>query len=149
MESISTSVGEWKPSCDHSKWCVAKNQNCVRIANVNRTPTQYNRRGALCLDNANIKNSFLSFVRGNEDWNVPVTTDSGNNYLNRTYWRIVPTLHFNISKAKIFNKFCEKKKKKKSHLNICLMSHCTQKSVMFDTQANLQYQILPQSSMIY
>lgn len=81
VKSIDTPVGHWKPSCDHSKWCVAKNQNknWVCIADVNRAPTQYSRRGgALCYDNAQLKNTFLTFVQGNEDCNVPVTTDPCN-----------------------------------------------------------------------
>ncbi|XP_075885160.1 deoxyribonuclease-2-beta-like [Nelusetta ayraudi] len=81
VKSIHTSVGDWKPSCDHSKWCVAKNQNnnWVCIVDVNRAPTQYRRRGgALCLQNAIIKRNFYNFVGGNEDCNVPVTTDPCN-----------------------------------------------------------------------
>lgn len=79
VEKINTLLGDWTPSCDHSKWCVAKdqNKNWICIADVNRAPTQYKRKGgALCFDNSTIKAEFLGFVAKYEDCDSPVSTDS-------------------------------------------------------------------------
>lgn len=79
VKTINTPLGDWRPSCDHSKWCVAKdqNKNWICIADVNRAPSQYKRKGgALCFEDLTIKTKFLSFVRDNEDCNSPVSTDS-------------------------------------------------------------------------
>lgn len=72
-----TSLGVWHPSCDHSKWCVAKDQNnnWICIADVNRAPTQYTRKGgALCFQDSAIKAEFLGWVQY-DNCNVPVSMD--------------------------------------------------------------------------
>ncbi|XP_035847097.1 deoxyribonuclease-2-beta-like [Sander lucioperca] len=59
IESVKTDLGnrlvkrevEWKTTCDHSKWCVAKDNNnhLICIADVNRALSQYKRPGGgLC-----------------------------------------------------------------------------------------------------
>lgn len=66
----------WTPACDHSKWCVTENQNrdWVCIADVNRESSQLKRRGgALCLENRNVKNTFLSFMRTQDNCDDRVT----------------------------------------------------------------------------
>ncbi|XP_028275598.1 deoxyribonuclease-2-beta-like [Parambassis ranga] len=70
VNSIKTGLGEWKPNHDHSKWCVAQdqNKNWTCIADVNRAVTQYERRGgALCIQHEKIKEYFLGFAGRNED----------------------------------------------------------------------------------
>lgn len=65
-----TPLGTWDTS-DHSKWCVAKDQNkhwsCV--VDMNRAVTQYKRRGgALCIvQNEQVQQIFLKFVGNSED----------------------------------------------------------------------------------
>ncbi|KAM9338350.1 plancitoxin-1-like [Symphorus nematophorus] len=66
IEEIMSNLGIWKYTSDHSKWCVAENQNnhWICIADVNRAPTQYERRGgALCINNKAVKDEFMLFVR--------------------------------------------------------------------------------------
>ncbi|XP_034534244.1 plancitoxin-1-like [Notolabrus celidotus] len=70
VKNIETHVGHWGPKHDHSKWCVAKdpNKHWICIADVNRAPTQYLRRGgALCFENTGVKQMFLQFAGGIED----------------------------------------------------------------------------------
>ncbi len=70
IKTIKTDLGNWEPTNDHSKWCVAKDQNkhWTCIADVNRATTQYTRRGgALCIQNEEMKKMFLKFAGGAED----------------------------------------------------------------------------------
>lgn len=68
IRTIKTGLGNWLPSCDHSKWCVARKNHWVCIADVNRAATQFNRYGgALCMNNEAIKKAFKSYVTGTED----------------------------------------------------------------------------------
>lgn len=65
IESVKTGLGEWDAGDDHSKWCVAVDQNkpWTCIADVNRAKTQYKRPGgALCVKDAEITNIFKSFA---------------------------------------------------------------------------------------
>ncbi|XP_049460227.1 plancitoxin-1-like [Epinephelus fuscoguttatus] len=69
-ETVRTDLGDWNSTRDHSKWCVAKDQNkhWTCIADVNRAPTQYLRRGgALCIQNERIQKIFLRFAGTSED----------------------------------------------------------------------------------
>lgn len=53
----------WKPTMDHSKWCVTSS-GWTCIADVNRAETQYQRRGgALCIVNRDVRNKFWEFAR--------------------------------------------------------------------------------------
>ncbi|PWA30617.1 hypothetical protein CCH79_00009161 [Gambusia affinis] len=55
----------WKPSKDHSKWCVAKDQNkhWTCIADVNRAESQFKRfGGALCIHLESVQHHFLTFA---------------------------------------------------------------------------------------
>ncbi|XP_053195548.1 deoxyribonuclease-2-beta-like [Scomber japonicus] len=57
---------EWRATADHSKWCVAMDQNkpWTCIADVNRSESQYKRPGgALCVKDEKIANIFKSFVK--------------------------------------------------------------------------------------
>ncbi|XP_017288084.1 deoxyribonuclease-2-beta-like [Kryptolebias marmoratus] len=66
IDSIKNSLGEWKPATDHSKWCVAGDQNrhWTCIADVNRGRRQYGRYGgALCIEDTNVQNKFLQFAK--------------------------------------------------------------------------------------
>lgn len=66
VESIKNLLGEWKPKADHSKWCVAEDQNkhWTCVADVNRCITQYQRYGgALCIQDEHIQSKFLQFAR--------------------------------------------------------------------------------------
>lgn len=79
VKDILTDVGTWKPSCDHSKWCVLDNQNnnWVCIADVNRSGFQYWRRGgALCIESQVAKAAFRNAVASFERCGAPVSTDS-------------------------------------------------------------------------
>lgn len=70
IKTIKTDLGVWDPTNDHSKWCVAKDHDndWTCIADVNRAPTQYERRGgALCIRSEGIKKIFLQFAGGAED----------------------------------------------------------------------------------
>ncbi|XP_044030670.1 plancitoxin-1-like [Siniperca chuatsi] len=70
VKTIKTDLGEWEPKNDHSKWCVAKDQNkhWTCIADVNRALTQYERRGgALCLSNDKIHTIFQRIAGGTEE----------------------------------------------------------------------------------
>lgn len=71
VKTITTGLGQWSPTKDHSKWCVGKNINVVCIADMNRSLSQYKRYGgALCLNNQGVKNIFQSFVRAQESCNT-------------------------------------------------------------------------------
>eukprot|EP00066_Takifugu_rubripes_P011021 XP_003979362.2 PREDICTED: plancitoxin-1-like [Takifugu rubripes] len=77
VKTIRTGLGQWPPTKDHSKWCVGTNLNSqqythmVCIADMNRSPSQYNRYGgALCLDNQGVKDIFTGFVRDQESCNT-------------------------------------------------------------------------------
>lgn len=79
VKDILTNAGAWKPSCDHSKWCVLDNQNnnWVCIADMNRSGSQYWRRGgALCLEDQIAKTAFRSAVVSYERCGAPVNTDT-------------------------------------------------------------------------
>lgn len=59
---IKTDLGSWKPTKDHSKWCVAEAKQVTCIADVNRSDSQFGRRGgALCLEDKDITNIFKNF----------------------------------------------------------------------------------------
>uniref|UniRef100_A0A4W6EL98 Deoxyribonuclease-2-alpha n=1 Tax=Lates calcarifer TaxID=8187 RepID=A0A4W6EL98_LATCA len=66
IESIHvTGLGEWERTKDHSKWCVATDQNrpWTCIADVNRADSQFKRRGgALCIMDKDITDTFSLFV---------------------------------------------------------------------------------------
>ncbi|CAK6980850.1 deoxyribonuclease-2-beta-like [Scomber scombrus] len=56
---------KWDPGSDHSKWCVAVDQNkpWTCISDVNRSESQYERLGgALCVKDEDIADIFKSFV---------------------------------------------------------------------------------------
>lgn len=75
IKSIKTDLGQWLPTKDHSKWCIATNLNInlVCIADVNRSPTQYNRYGgALCLNNRPTKEIFRNFLAEQENCQTPI-----------------------------------------------------------------------------
>ncbi|XP_067431318.1 deoxyribonuclease-2-alpha-like [Thunnus thynnus] len=70
VKTITTALGEWGPKKDHSKWCVAIDQNrhWTCIADVNRAKSQYKRGGgALCIDSDVIRGLFFKFARENEE----------------------------------------------------------------------------------
>ncbi|XP_032418644.1 deoxyribonuclease-2-beta-like isoform X2 [Xiphophorus hellerii] len=55
----------WKPKVDHSKWCVAKDQNkhWTCIADMNRAVSQFERfGGALCIHLESVQRHFLGFA---------------------------------------------------------------------------------------
>ncbi|CAK6980581.1 deoxyribonuclease-2-beta-like [Scomber scombrus] len=61
---------EWRATVDHSKWCVAMDQNkpWTCIADVNRSKSQYGRPGgALCVKDEDIANIFRTFVKSVDD----------------------------------------------------------------------------------
>uniref|UniRef100_A0A4W6BQ84 deoxyribonuclease II n=1 Tax=Lates calcarifer TaxID=8187 RepID=A0A4W6BQ84_LATCA len=66
IESIHvTGLGEWERTKDHSKWCVATDQNrpWTCIADVNRADSQFKRRGgALCIMDKDITDTFSLFA---------------------------------------------------------------------------------------
>uniref|UniRef100_A0A671V0D3 Deoxyribonuclease-2-alpha n=1 Tax=Sparus aurata TaxID=8175 RepID=A0A671V0D3_SPAAU len=52
VECISIDSRLWKPSHDHSKWCVSNSGDWTCIADSNRAESQFNRPGgALCINN--------------------------------------------------------------------------------------------------
>ena len=68
----------WASKVDHSKWCVATDQNkpWTCVADVNRAVTQYQRRGgALCISNAFIHNIVLEFAAEIEECGSPNILD--------------------------------------------------------------------------
>ncbi|KAM8743525.1 deoxyribonuclease-2-alpha-like isoform 1-T3 [Acanthopagrus schlegelii] len=68
----------WTSKVDHSKWCVATDQNkpWTCVADVNRAVTQYQRRGgALCISNAFIHNIVLEFAAKIEECGSPNILD--------------------------------------------------------------------------
>ncbi|XP_038590334.1 plancitoxin-1-like [Micropterus salmoides] len=78
IKSVATDLGNWQAKNDHSKWCVATDQNkhwsC--FADVNRAITQYERRGgALCIQNEKIQKQFQQFVGSTEDCSSPNIMD--------------------------------------------------------------------------
>lgn len=78
IKTIRTALGNWKTTVDHSKWCVATGQtkHWTCFADINRAQSQYKRRGgALCIDNREIKNTFLSYVGDIEKCNHKDITD--------------------------------------------------------------------------
>ncbi|KAM9841609.1 plancitoxin-1-like [Aulostomus maculatus] len=69
IKSIHTDLGDWSSMSDHSKWCVAEDQNkhWTCIGDVNRAKSQYERRGgALCINHEEIRKIFFSFAKGEE-----------------------------------------------------------------------------------
>lgn len=55
----------WNPNVDHSKWCVAKDQNkhWTCIADMNRAVSQFKRfGGALCIHLESVQRHFLRFA---------------------------------------------------------------------------------------
>ncbi|KAM4528204.1 plancitoxin-1-like [Odontesthes bonariensis] len=69
INSVKTALGKWDPAADHSKWCVAADQNkhWTCIADVNRGDKQYSRfGGALCVDNEKIQQKFLAFAKDHD-----------------------------------------------------------------------------------
>nr|XP_046230877.1 deoxyribonuclease-2-alpha-like isoform X2 [Scatophagus argus] len=79
IKTIRTGLGDWTSKNDHSKWCVAQNQNkdWICIADMNRAPTQYERRGgALCFQNAAVKKIFKIFTGATEDCTTPSIMDT-------------------------------------------------------------------------
>ncbi|XDV25657.1 hypothetical protein PO909_029536, partial [Leuciscus waleckii] len=82
IESVKADLGkengkwevEWEPCNDHSKWCVAKdnNNNLICIADVNRAVTQYERPGgALCFEHQQASDLFKGLIAGTEDCPSP------------------------------------------------------------------------------
>lgn len=70
IKIIETSLGQWKDTQDHSKWCEAKDpkNNWVCVVDVNRAPSQYARRGgALCINDKRIKDILKDFAKQIED----------------------------------------------------------------------------------
>ncbi|XP_003440196.1 deoxyribonuclease-2-beta [Oreochromis niloticus] len=70
INTTATSLGQWNNTKDHSKWCVAKDpeNNWMCVADVNRAPSQYARRGgALCINDKKIKDIFQNFANKIED----------------------------------------------------------------------------------
>ena len=66
INAVKNALGQWKPPADHSKWCVATDQNkhWTCIADVNRGESQYLRfGGALCVNNEKIQQKFLTFAK--------------------------------------------------------------------------------------
>uniref|UniRef100_A0A3Q3H0V3 deoxyribonuclease II n=2 Tax=Kryptolebias marmoratus TaxID=37003 RepID=A0A3Q3H0V3_KRYMA len=69
IEEITTDLGTWKDTDDHSKWCVSthKEHTYVCVADVNRAPSQFKRRGgALCIQHATLTETFQNFVSKTE-----------------------------------------------------------------------------------
>ncbi|XP_072227614.1 deoxyribonuclease-2-beta-like [Leuresthes tenuis] len=66
IDVVKNALGEWKPPADHSKWCVATDQNkhWTCVGDVNRGQSQYLRfGGALCVNNEKIQQKFLTFAK--------------------------------------------------------------------------------------
>lgn len=65
VKTVTTPLGQWSRTKDHSKWCMGANLNShvVCVADMNRSPSQYKRYGgALCLNHQGVKEIFQSFV---------------------------------------------------------------------------------------
>ncbi|XP_035847768.1 deoxyribonuclease-2-beta-like [Sander lucioperca] len=65
---------EWEPCNDHSKWCVAtdNNNNLICIADVNRAVTQYERPGgALCFEHQQASDLFKGLIAGTKNCPSP------------------------------------------------------------------------------
>uniref|UniRef100_A0A671UV18 Deoxyribonuclease-2-alpha n=1 Tax=Sparus aurata TaxID=8175 RepID=A0A671UV18_SPAAU len=68
VECISIDSRLWKPSHDHSKWCVSNSGDWTCIADSNRAESQFNRPGgALCINNKGVTDIFKSFIKGKSD----------------------------------------------------------------------------------
>ncbi|KAM4750917.1 plancitoxin-1-like [Anableps anableps] len=62
---VVTNRWRWESNVDHSKWCVAKDQNkhWTCIGDMNRAISQYERYGgALCIENEAVHEHFLRFA---------------------------------------------------------------------------------------
>lgn len=80
IDCIKTTLGNWEPGNDHSKWCVTIDQNrpWTCIADVNRASTQFKRPGgALCINNVKITNEFKKLVGKTQDCSKKMDVDSG------------------------------------------------------------------------
>lgn len=78
IKTIKVDSETWTCKKDHSKWCVATDQNkpWTCVADVNRAVTQYQRRGgALCLNNPTIRNILLTFAAEIEECGSPNILD--------------------------------------------------------------------------
>ncbi|XP_031136382.1 deoxyribonuclease-2-beta-like [Sander lucioperca] len=74
IKSVKTNLGnvevKWRPGKDHSKWCVAKNNNnhLICIADVNRALSQYERPGGgLCFIHQQASELFKGVIAETED----------------------------------------------------------------------------------
>ncbi|KAF3701669.1 Plancitoxin-1 [Channa argus] len=77
-ECLKTDFGNWKPSKDHSKWCVTTDQNkpFTCIADVNRSESQFERPGgALCIKNEEITNILKGMIGTVADCNADSDCD--------------------------------------------------------------------------
>ncbi|KAM7368497.1 hypothetical protein PAMP_012836 [Pampus punctatissimus] len=64
--SLKTDLGDWDTKNDHSKWCIATDNNkpWICIADVNRASSQYVRAGgALCFSNEALRLQFSSLIQ--------------------------------------------------------------------------------------
>ncbi|XP_039635513.1 deoxyribonuclease-2-beta-like [Perca fluviatilis] len=84
IESVKPNLGnrevKWKASNDHSKWCVAEDNNndLICIADVNRAVTQYKRPGgALCFRHKEASKLFEDVIDKTELCPSPTTTSAG------------------------------------------------------------------------
>ncbi|CAJ1064817.1 plancitoxin-1-like [Xyrichtys novacula] len=81
VKNVWTRLGNWKPTRDHSKWCVSRdvNNHWTCLSDMNRSTSQYKRRGgALCFRNAAVKTFFRAFAHGTEDCSTPNIMDTLN-----------------------------------------------------------------------
>ncbi|XP_055005060.1 plancitoxin-1-like isoform X2 [Boleophthalmus pectinirostris] len=70
IKEVSTDVGVWINTKDHSKWAITTYETIhwTCIADNNRSPSQYERPGgALCIKDEQVKNYFEEFIKTTED----------------------------------------------------------------------------------